>query len=121
MSRFTERLRRADRRVDHYFAETLPVWIYPHGEARVITAIFEDPDAPVGVPGGGEIRDAAPAISAHTAEIQGLCKRDKVIVRGDRYWVVRTGANEAGRTRITLARGEPGAPAPLRDGSRLHE
>lgn len=119
MSRFTERLQRADRRVDHYFAETLPVRIFPHGEGRDITAIFEDPDAPVGIPGGGEIRDAAPAISAHTAEIHELCHRDKVIVRGDSYWVVHIGANEAGRTRITLARGTPGEPAPMRQGSKL--
>ena len=60
--------------------------------------------------GGGEIRDVAPALSAYTVDIQGLAKRHAVTVGAEHYWVTHIGADEMGRTRITLAVGEPGKP-----------
>lgn len=116
MSRFTERLRRADEKVDRYFAEDLPVRLFIGGALRKVVAIFEAPDAPVSLQGGGEIQDASPAISAYTADIIGLKNKDRVMVGPESYWVTHVGADEAGRTRITLARGAPGDPAPLRGG-----
>lgn len=72
MSRFTERLQRADKVVDRTFAEELPVVLMVGAERRPITAIFEKPDASVEVYGGGEIRDVAPALSAYTADIRSV-------------------------------------------------
>ena len=116
MSRFTERLRRADQKVDRYFAEASPVKLFIGGVVRPVVAIFESPDAPVSSPGGGEINDTAPALSTYTADISGLSKRDRVVVGDEVYWVTHIGADEAGRTRITLANGEPGEPAPVING-----
>lgn len=110
MSRFTERLQRADKVVDRTFAEELPVVLMVGAERRPITAIFEKPDACAEVHGGGEIRDVAPALSAYTVDIQGLAKRHAVTVGAEHYWVTHIGADEMGRTRITLAAGEPGKP-----------
>lgn len=110
MSRFTERLQRADKVVDRTFAEELPVVLMVGVERRPITAIFENPDACADVHGGGEIRDVAPALSAYTVDIQGLAKRHAVTVGAEHYWVTHIGADEMGRTRITLAVGEPSKP-----------
>lgn len=111
MSRFGDRLARAEARVNRAFAEDAPVVFMIGDELRPVIAIFEKPDASVEVHGGGEIRDVAPALSVYTADIRGLAKRHAVIVGADRYWVTHIGADEMGRTRITLAVGDPGKPA----------
>lgn len=95
MSRFTERLQRADKVVDRTFAEELPVVLMVGAERRPITAIFEKPDATVEVYGGGEIRDVAPALSAYTTDIQGLAKRHAVTVGTEHYWVTHTQPHKA--------------------------
>lgn len=45
---------------------------YGQRKWHFVSAIFETPDAPVSVPGGGEIQDHAPAISVMTGDIAGL-------------------------------------------------
>ncbi|EMH4919809.1 hypothetical protein RGP44_002887 [Serratia marcescens] len=108
MNRFTERMQRADRRVDRYFAEDPSVVLVIEGQARPVVAIFESPDDMALVQGGGEIQDHAPAISVYTADIVGLEKKCQALIGGASYWVTHIGADEAGRTRVTLARGVPG-------------
>lgn len=110
MSRFTDRLRRADRRIDRMFGEEVPVNFIIGGEQRPVSAIFENPDASFSLAGGGGIRDASPAVSVYTTDISGLNKRDEVVIRGTSWWVTKIGTDEDGRTRIELAHGKPGRP-----------
>lgn len=104
-SRFERRLSRADRRVQRVFAEEVPVVIGSGASACEITAIFEDPDNPVDIPGGGNIDDHSPAISVMSSDIAGLKKGDVVLVNNEGYRVTHIGTRELGRTRVTLARG----------------
>jgi len=69
--------------------------------------IFETPDVPVDVPGGGQIQDRSPAFSAMTTDIVGLEKHHGVEINGTAYRVTHIGADEEGRTRVTLAYGAP--------------
>ncbi|MGG8285598.1 head-tail joining protein [Klebsiella sp. 141162] len=112
MNRFRQRLMRADARINRAFAEEILALLTIGQEKRPVVVIFESPDAPVSVPGGGEIQDHAPAFSAMTADIQGLAKHDGVVVNGMPYRVTHVGTDEEGRTRVTLAYGEPGKPQP---------
>jgi hypothetical protein len=80
-------------------------------ELRPVTVIFETPDAPVDVPGGAD-SGSAPAFSAMTADITGLEKHHEVEINGTAYRVTHVGADEEGRTRVTLAYGAPGKPQP---------
>lgn len=105
-------MKRADRIVDRQFAEELPVVLVIGAEHRPIVSIYESPDDPRQIKGGGEINDQAPAISAYTADITGLSYRCQVIINNNDYWVTHIGADEVGRTRVTLARGQPGKSAP---------
>lgn len=115
MSRFSERLKRADQRVDRAFAEDVQAVLVIGAEHRPVTVIFEEPDALVTIPGGGEIDDRSPAISAYTRDILGLKNRCQVLIDSVSYWVTHIGANEEGRTRVRLARGEPGRQQPAID------
>ncbi|WP_368900356.1 head-tail joining protein [Mixta calida] len=112
MSRFSARLRRADRRIDRAFADEEPALLIINGEQRPVTVIFEAPDASVSLPGGGDVRDTAPAISVYTTDIDGLEKQCEVILRGSSWWVTQIGADEEGRTRVRLSHGKPGRPVP---------
>lgn len=112
MSRFRQRLQRAEARIDRAFAEECPVLLIIGQEQRPVTAIFENPDALVRVTGGGEIQDTAPAISLHTAAVTGLAKKSQVVINGNSWWVTHIGSDEDGRTRVRLAHGKPGRPAP---------
>ncbi|TKU54843.1 hypothetical protein FDX08_06645 [Citrobacter sp. wls712] len=112
MRNFHERLMRADARITRLFAEACPAVLHIGNECRPVNVIFETPDAPVNVPGGGEISNHAPAFSAMTADIAGLSKHDEVVVNNVRYRVTHVGVNEAGRTRVTLAYGAPGNVQP---------
>lgn len=80
-----------------------------------VTVIFESPDALSGVPGGGEIQNHSPAFSAMTADISGLEKHDGVVINTIPYRVTHIGTDEEGRTRVTLAYGEPGKTQPQID------
>lgn len=104
-SRFQRRLNRADLRVQRVFAEEVPVILWVGPGARPISAIFEDPDNPVDIPGGGSIDDRSPSLSAMTPDIFGLQKGNTVLVNGEGYRVTHIGSSELGRTRVTLARG----------------
>lgn len=115
MNRFRERLMKADARINRAFAEELPARLLTGNEPRSVCVIFESPDAPVGVPGGGEIQDNAPAFSAMTSDIAGLSKHDGVVINGTTFRVTHVGADEEGRTRVTLAHGGPGNPQPAID------
>lgn len=112
MSRFSERLNRADRRVFITFAESVPVSLFVGEERRDFHAIFEEPDNPVVVKGGGEIADMAPAIIADPVNLSGVERCQRVLVNGSDYWISHIGANELGMQRLTLAVGEPGAESP---------
>ncbi|MCK2512496.1 head-tail joining protein [Escherichia coli] len=112
MSRFRERMARADARIDRAFAEEMPAIIFVAGERRAITVIFESPDAPVALKGGGEILDQAPAFSSMTEEIAGLKKYAEVRVNDEYFWVTHIGADEMGRTRVTLGKGRRGNQLP---------
>ena len=115
MNRFRERLMKADARISRAFAETVPAMLSIGGEQRPVTVIFESPDASVSVPGGGEIQDRSPAFSTMTADITGLSKHDGVVINLVMYRVTHVGTDEEGRTRVTLAYGEPGKPQPAID------
>lgn len=115
MNRFRERLMKADARISRAFAEEVPAMLSIGYEQRAVTVIFESPDAPVSVPGGGEIQDHSPAFSAMTADIVGLSKHDSVVMNQVAYRVTHVGTDEEGRTRVTLAYGEPGKPQPAID------
>ena len=115
MSRFRQRLERAEARIERYFAEAMPAVLLIGREHRHVTVIFEAPDAPVSVPGGGEILDRAPAFSARTAALGGLGKNDTVAIGGAEYRVTHVGADEEGRTRVTLAVGKAGVKTPSLD------
>ncbi|EHM1889200.1 head-tail joining protein [Escherichia coli] len=113
MNRFRRLLTNADARVNRAFAEEIPAYLFLRdGEKRPVSVIFESPDATVGIRDGGEINDHAPAFSAMTADISGLMKRDQVEINADIFHVTHIGADEEGRTRVTLARGEPGRSTP---------
>ncbi|EFL4511227.1 hypothetical protein ABH50_003630 [Escherichia fergusonii] len=112
MGNFHERLMRAEARITRLFAQPYPAVLYIGNECRQVNVIFETPDAPVSVPGGGEINNHAPAFSAMTTDIVGLSRHDEVVVNNIRYRVTHVGANEAGRTRVTLAYGAPGNVQP---------
>jgi len=47
-----------------------------------------------------------------TADIAGLEKHHEVEINGTTYRVTHVGADEEGRTRVTLAYGAPGKPQP---------
>lgn len=112
MGNFHERLMRAEARITRLFAQPYPAVLYIGNECRQVNVIFETPDAPVSVPGGGEISNHAPAFSAMTTDIVGLSRHDEVVVNNIRYRVTHVGANESGRTRVTLAYGAPGNVQP---------
>jgi hypothetical protein len=115
MNRFRARLNRADARINRAFAEELPAELQIGEERRFVSVIFESPDAPVSVPGGGEIQDHAPAFSTMTADIAGLSKNDGVVINAVPYRVTHIGTDEEGRTRVTLGYGRPGKPQPVID------
>ncbi|KQN46893.1 hypothetical protein ASE93_12340 [Serratia sp. Leaf50] len=115
MSRFLMRMKTVDRQVDRQFAEQQPVFLLIDSERRPVTGIFESPDASVKISGGGEIEDCAPAFSLYTADIKGLKKRHQILMGTESWWVTHVGSDEAGRTRVRLANGEPGKPAPVID------
>jgi len=115
MSRFRERLMRAEARINRAFAEEMPAILFIGDEQRPVIIIFESPDAPVGVPGGGEIQDHAPAFSALTHDLTGLSKHDGVLIDGVSYRVTHVGADADGRKRVTLAYGRPDKPQPAID------
>lgn len=71
MHRFYKRLMRADARISRLFSEECPAILSIGSERRPVMVIFESPDAPVRVPGGGEINDQAPAFSALTEDTRG--------------------------------------------------
>ena len=79
MSRFRERLAKADARINRAFAEEVPACLQMGEGPRLVTVIFESPDALSGVPGGGEIQNHTPAFSAMTADLSGLEKHDGVV------------------------------------------
>ncbi|MGN7913470.1 head-tail joining protein [Enterobacter sp. 22466] len=112
MNRFRQRLLNADARISRAFAEEVPAVLSIGSELRPVTVIFETPDAPVDVQGGGQIQDRAPAFSVMTADIAGLEKHHEVEINGTAYRVTHVGADEEGRTRVTLAYGAPGKPQP---------
>lgn len=112
MNRFRQRLLNADARISRAFAEEVPVVLSVGAELRPVTVIFETPDVPVDVPGGGQIQDRSPAFSAMTADIAGLEKHHGVEINGTTYRVTHIGADEEGRTRVTLAYGAPGKVQP---------
>ncbi|MDR9379990.1 head-tail joining protein, partial [Escherichia coli] len=88
MNRFRRLLTNADARVTRAFAEEIPAYLFLRGgEKRPVRVIFESPDATVGIRDGGEIN-------------------------ADIFHVTHIGADEEGRTRVTLARGEPGRSTP---------
>lgn len=109
MSRFRDRLIKADQRISRMFAEYEEAMWYGSNRWHFISIIFETPDALVNVPGGGEIQDRAPAISAMTTDITGLEKESLIVIRNQPYRVTHVGSDEEGRTRVRLAYGEPGA------------
>lgn len=113
MNRFRARLGRVDARINRAFAEETPVALQIGEEHRPVVVIFESPDAPVSVPGGGEIQDHSPAFSAMTADIAGLSKNDGVVINGINYRVTHIGTDEEGRTRVSLGLGRPGKPQPV--------
>ncbi len=53
MHRFHKRLMRADARISRLFSEECPAILSIGSERRPVMVIFESPDAPVRVPGGG--------------------------------------------------------------------
>lgn len=112
MNRFRSRLGRADARINRAFAEESPATLLIGDEARPVVVIFESPDSPVSVQGGGELQDHSPAFSAMTADIADLSKGDGAVVNGVNYRVTHVGTDEQGRTRVSLAFGEPGKPEP---------
>ena len=111
-SRFEARLRRADTRVQRTFAEKVPVVIRPGPGERAVSAIVETPDNPVAVPHGGDIVDLSPALSLLSCDVGDLRKGDVLLVNGEGFRVTHIGANELGRTRITLACGGVQPPPP---------
>ncbi|CAH3479124.1 head-tail joining protein [Citrobacter freundii] len=115
MSRFRERLAKADARINRAFAEEVSACLQTGEGPRLVTVIFESPDALSGVPGGGEIQNHSPAFSAMTADISGLEKHDGVVINTIPYRVTHIGADEEGRTRVTLVYGEPGKTQPQID------
>lgn len=115
MNRFRQRLDRAEARINRAFAEELPALLLIGAERRAVTIIFEVPDAPVSVPGGGEIQDHSPAFSAITADLSGLDKQCTVQINNEMYRVTHIGTDEEGRTRVTLGCGEGGRVAPIID------
>lgn len=58
MNRFRQRLLKADARISRAFAEEVPAVLSVGAELRPVTVIFETPDVPVDVPGGGKFRIA---------------------------------------------------------------
>ena len=99
MNRFRSRLNRADARISRAFAEELPAELLIGEERRPVVVIFESPDMPVSVQGGGEIQDHSPAFSAMTVDIAGLSKNDEVEINAVSY-------------RVTLGYGRPGKLQP---------
>lgn len=112
MNRFRQRLDNAEARINRAFAEEMPALLQIGTTARPVTIIFEAPDAPVVVTGGGEIQDYAPAFSALTADLVGLDKSSTVQINGEMYRVTHIGTSEEGRTRVSLGYGEGGRPVP---------
>lgn len=98
MGNFHERLMRAEARITRLFAQPYPAVLYIGNECRQVNVIFETPDAPVSVPGGGEISNHAPAFSAMTADIVGLSRHDEVLVNNIRYPVRKGYGREAGES-----------------------
>ncbi|MZY76124.1 hypothetical protein GUK73_24240, partial [Enterobacter hormaechei] len=91
MNRFRQRLLNADARISRAFAEEVPAVLSVGAELRPVTVIFETPDVPVDVPGGGQIQDRSPAFSAMTADIVGLEKHHGVEINGTAYRVTHIG------------------------------
>ena len=112
MSRFRQRLLKADARITRAFAGELPAILVIGTERRPVAVILETPDAPVDVPGGGQIQNHSPAFSVMTADIAGLEKHHGVEINGTPYRVTHVGTDEEGRTRVLLGYGEPGKPQP---------
>ncbi|UDV37826.1 head-tail joining protein [Enterobacter hormaechei] len=81
MNRFRQRLLKADARISRAFAEEVPAVLSVGAELRPVTVIFETPDVPVDVPGGGQIQDRSPAFSAMTTDIVGLEKHHGVEIK----------------------------------------
>ncbi|WP_202301539.1 head-tail joining protein [Dryocola clanedunensis] len=115
MNRFRARLSKADARINRAFAEEVPALLFIGTESRPVVIIFEAPDAPVFVQGGGEIQDHSPAFSAMTADLNGLEKQCTVQINGKMYRVTHIGTDEEGRTRVTLGYGEAGRVSPVID------
>lgn len=115
MNRFRQKLDRAEARINRAFAENTPAVLRIGAESRPVTVIFEAPDTPVYVPGGGEIQDHSPAFSAMTADLTGLDKQCSVQINNVMYRVTHVGTDEEGRTRVTLGYGEAGRVAPAID------
>ena len=107
MSRYEQRLKRADTAVDRVFAETERIVLMIGTERRAITAVLEKPDGESHLSGGGKIEHLSPALSVYTSDITGLLTRHEVLIGSDHYWVSHIGADEMGRTRLTLAVGIP--------------
>lgn len=110
MNRYGQRLKRADAAVDRVFSETERIVLLVGTERRVITAVLEKPDGESQLNGGGNIKHLSPALSVHTSDITGLLKRHEVLIGSEHYWVSHIGTDEMGRTRLTLATGDPNQP-----------
>ncbi|ELN2578464.1 hypothetical protein RY966_004238 [Enterobacter kobei] len=87
------------------------------GQQVPARAVFDNPAADSSLPGGAAtVEDVAPTLFVKTALIAGLKKRDAVSIAGEPFWVVKVGPDDTGTCTVTLARGQPGDPAPLREG-----
>ncbi|MBL5899932.1 hypothetical protein I7V27_13460 [Lelliottia amnigena] len=112
---FDEALSDADDRIIDTMGKNIIVSI--HGVDTPVRAVFDEPAADSSLPGGAAIvEDVAPTLFVKTALIAGLKKRDAVSVAGEPFWVVKVGPDDTGTCTVTLARGQPGDPAPLREG-----
>lgn len=113
MRNFRDRLARAEDRIDRAFAEKKPAVLHIGDERRPVTVILERPDRAIELPSGGEISRFPAAVSARTSDIAGIAQHCTVELDGVYFRITHVGADEEGRTRITLTDGKAGQPVPV--------
>ncbi|EAV3606775.1 hypothetical protein NVX60_004667 [Salmonella enterica] len=101
----------ADSRIIDVMGTTVQVVIA--GQPRTIRGVFDEPAANAILPSGAaSVDDIAPELFVKSADVDGITRRDSVIIGGINFWVTRAGPVDGDCRVLTLARGVPGKPQP---------
>lgn len=93
---------------DDVIRSIMGVDVYINGAAIPVKGVFDNPGGVIPVPSGGAVlEEFSPTLFVCSADVDGIRRRDRILILGTPFWVTRVGEDDGGSRILYLEAGDP--------------